>query len=105
MTADTSNTWWLPWRHWWQYRKVYVTPKQHRSSAPELPRLTRCGTVVRFPATLWPCRGSAGSVTRGFNSPPSFGRKVRALAGGPATRGDARETTAVRSDTAQTKKP
>jgi hypothetical protein len=22
MTADTSNTWWLPWRRWWRYRKV-----------------------------------------------------------------------------------
>jgi hypothetical protein len=22
MTADTRNTWWLPWRHWRRYRKA-----------------------------------------------------------------------------------
>ena len=22
MTADTSNTWWLPWKRWWRYRRV-----------------------------------------------------------------------------------
>ena len=34
MTAGISNTWSLPWRHWRRYRRVSLTPKQPRCSAP-----------------------------------------------------------------------
>jgi len=72
MTADTSNTWWPPWRHWWPYRKLLATPTQHRCAAPELPPTTHYATVVRSLVTLLRCLGSAGWVTSKFNSRTSL---------------------------------
>src|SRR5437667_11225483 len=73
MTAAISSTWSLPWRHWRRYRKLEVTPRQHRCSAPALPPTTRCGTVARSPATWSRCKGSAVWVTWEFNLRTNLG--------------------------------
>ena len=54
-----------------------MTPKRRRCSAPELPPTTRCGTVVRFPATWLRCRASAVWVTSEFNSRTSLAIRSR----------------------------
>ena len=46
--------------------------KQHRCSARESPRTTRCGIAVRSPATWLRCRVSAAWVTSEFNSRTSL---------------------------------
>ena len=86
MTADTSNTWWLPSRRWWRYRKVWVTSKQRRCSAPELPPSTRCGTAARCPATWLRCWVSAVWVTSEFNSRTSSATRSRLSGAAPKTR-------------------
>ena len=63
----------------------HVTSKRPRCSAPASPPITRCGIVVRCPATSLPCRGSAAWVTSAFSSRSSSAIKVAAIGQGPGT--------------------
>src|SRR5450432_212775 len=82
MTADTSNTCWLRPRHWWQYRKVSVPPKQHRCSAPELPPSTHCATAAPCLAIWLRWWVSAVMGHLGIQFANKFGYKVAAIGRG-----------------------
>jgi len=73
MTADTSNTWWLPWKHSWRYRTVSATSTQHRCSALGLPPSTPCGHSGAFPGDLAAVQGIGRPRSpRHSNSPISW---------------------------------
>ena len=83
MTGDTSNTWWLRWRHWWRYRK-------RLSDVDAAPLL--CAGITTYnalrhsgalPGDLVAVQGIGGLGHLGIQFASKFGYKVAAIGRGP----------------------